>query len=210
MIRPGIDELTAADVRGWLERFVTSFRAEADALTELDRQAGDGDFGFNLGVALDRVSQRLAESEAASAGEVFGQVAEVLARAGGSSGPLLSAWFKEFAKAASGTGRADLPALAAGATAGVARVQRLGGAQVGDSTMVDAMVPAAEALASAAAAEAALASGLAAAAAAARGGAESTAALAARRGRASYLGENSRGVTDPGAVAIALFFEAAG
>ena len=74
--------------------------------------------------------------------------------------------------------------------------------------MVDAMAPAAAALASAHERGETLAAALDEAAAAARAGAEGTAALLARRGRASYVGEASRGVEDPGAVAVALFFEA--
>jgi dihydroxyacetone kinase-like protein len=80
-------------------------------------------------------------------------------------------------------------------------VQRLGGAKPGDKTMVDAMVPATEALSSS---TGGLADALQAAASAARAGADSTAELLAKRGRASYVGEVARGVLDPGAVAVAL------
>jgi phosphoenolpyruvate---glycerone phosphotransferase subunit DhaL len=89
-------------------------------------------------------------------------------------------------------------------------VQSLGGAGVGDKTMVDAMSPAADSLAAAAARSRELRADLADAAMAARAGADATAELVARRGRASYVGEVSRGVPDPGAEAVAMFFEAAG
>ena len=72
--------------------------------------------------------------------------------------------------------------------------------------MVDAMVPASDALV---AASGSLDDALAAAAAAARSGAEATAHLLAKRGRASYVGEVARGVHDPGAVTVALLLEAA-
>jgi dihydroxyacetone kinase len=85
-------------------------------------------------------------------------------------------------------------------------VQRLGNAEPGDKTMVDAMAPAAAALADCAHRE--LGEAVAAAAAAAGEAAEGTAGLLARRGRASYVGEVARGVRDPGAVAVAIFFEA--
>jgi hypothetical protein len=103
----------------------------------------------------------------------------------------------------------DLPALARATAAGVDIVQRLGGARVGDRTMVDAMVPAAEALNSAEAQGASLASAREAAAAAANAGASATADLIAKRGRASYVGESARGAADPGAVTIAMSFDAA-
>jgi dihydroxyacetone kinase len=75
--------------------------------------------------------------------------------------------------------------------------------------MLDAIVPAADALAAAASAGADLRDGLRGAATAAREGAEATAGMVARRGRASYVGDAARGVQDPGAVAVAVFFEAA-
>jgi dihydroxyacetone kinase-like protein len=73
--------------------------------------------------------------------------------------------------------------------------------------MVDAMLPAARALELSAAQQRELGSAVREAAAAARAGAESTAPMRARRGRASYVGEVARGVLDPGAVTIAVFFE---
>jgi dihydroxyacetone kinase-like protein len=130
-------------------------------------------------------------------------------RAGGSSGPLLAMWFRAFATATAGSDEMDRRALAAAVADGLATVRRLGGASVGDKTMVDAMDPAAAALVRSLEFEQAVEADLAGAAAAARAGAEASAELVARRGRASYVGELARGVRDPGAVAIALFFEAA-
>src|SRR5262249_6990885 len=98
-----------------------------------------------------------------------------------------------------------LEKLATGAADGVATVQRLGRAEVGDKTMVDAMVPAAQALAAANS----LHEGLLAAARAARQGAASTEAIAGRRRRASHGRDGARGVLGPGAVTVALFFESA-
>ena len=63
---------------------------------------------------------------------------------GGTSGPLFGMWFRELSKATAQS--ADAGALAAGVAAGVGTVQRLGRARVGDKTMVDAMLPAAEAM----------------------------------------------------------------
>lgn len=85
-----------------------------------------------------------------------------------------------------------------------AAVQRLGQAQVGDKTMVDAMLPAAAVMTGQD-----LDADLAAAARAARTGAVNTQKLRARRGRASYVGDLAVGVLDPGAVTVALFFESA-
>jgi dihydroxyacetone kinase len=96
--------------------------------------------------------------------------------------------------------------LAAGVQAGTDTVQRLGGAEVGDKTMVDAMVPTAAALTGATGGS--LADALTAAAEAARQGAASTEELVAPRGRVSHVGEVARGVLDPGALTVGLFFAA--
>lgn len=195
-------ELTGPDTRAWVARFVDAFTTEREALTELDRLAGDGDFGSNLAAALRRATTRLEAGPADTPAAVFTRVSEGFLDTGGTSGPLFGMWFRELGTAlASVSGARE---LADGVAAGVATVQRLGKAEVGDKTMVDAMVPAAEAMAGVD-----LAADLAAAATAARTGAASTEELRARRGRSSYVGDVAVGVLDPGAVTVALFFEAA-
>lgn len=195
-------ELSGPDARAWIEHFVVSFTDQRESLAELDRRAGDGDFGTNLAAALRRAAARVEAGPADSAAEVFTRVSEGFLDTGGTSGPLFGMWFRELGKACSdGAGARQ---LADGIGAGVATVQRLGRAEVGDKTMVDAMAPAAAAMAGEN-----LATDLAAAATAARSGATSTESLRARRGRSSYVGEVAVGVLDPGAVTVALFFEAA-
>jgi dihydroxyacetone kinase-like protein len=96
--------------------------------------------------------------------------------------------------------------VADGLQAALDGVRRLGQADVGDKTLVDALAPAVVAYAAAAGdGEAAAAQ---AAAAAARAGADSTVPLRARKGRASYLGERSVGHPDPGATSTALILRA--
>ena len=93
--------------------------------------------------------------------------------------------------------------------AGVEGVVFRGRAEAGDKTMVDALLPARDALRDAAAAGADLASGLAAAAAAAEEGMRATTPLVAKKGRASYLGVRSAGHQDPGATSAYLLLKAA-
>lgn len=195
-------ELTGSDAREWIQRFIDVFNHERAALAELDRRAGDGDFGTNLASALRRASRRVSDGPSDSASAVFARVSEGFLDTGGTSGPLFGMWFRELSKATAQS--ADAVALAAGVGAGVATVQRLGHARVGDKTMVDAMVPAAEAMTGQD-----LDADLAAAARAARTGAARTEELRARRGRSSYVGDVAVGVLDPGAVTVALFFESA-
>ena len=111
---------------------------QAAELNELDRRSGDGDFGSNIEAAVARARARLAEADTVAA--VFGALSGAFMDTGGTSGPLYGMWFRELARAADGDA-VGLEALAAGAAEGVATVQRLGRAEVGDKTMVDAMVP---------------------------------------------------------------------
>ena len=202
---PGGLDLAGASV--WFESFQARIEEEAAELGDLDRRAGDGDFGTNILAALRRVRRRLDEAPPTTPGELYLGVSHGFLNTGGTSGPLFGLWFR-------GLGRASddpvlsLADLAAGVQSGTATVQRLGGAKPGDKTMVDAMVPAAEALASAAADGLDVWSGVARAAEAARAGALATESLRARRGRASYVGDVARGVLDPGALTVALFFDA--
>jgi len=180
----------------WAERIVATIDEHAVELGELDRTAGDGDFGDNLRTAAGRWTPVSGQHPLLGLSDAFAGI-------GGSSGPMLAVWFSAFAGRL-GTAR-DASAFAAGLADGAAAVQQLGGAAPGDCTMVDAMVPAADAAGSVTG----LGAAVAAAAEAARAGANGTVELVARRGRASYLGESVRGTPDPGAVAVALFLEAA-
>jgi 3-keto-5-aminohexanoate cleavage enzyme len=203
-----MEAISVTEARDWISRFTARVHTRRDYLTDLDRQAGDGDYGSNLASALSRASTALDTAPPDSARGVFLAVSDAFLDTGGTSGPLLGIWFRAFAEKAAGD-QLTLAALATAATMGTAAVQRLGKAEVGHKTMVDAMVPAARALADAAGQATSIAEALSQAATAAGQAAESTADMRARRGRASYLGDSTRGVTDPGALTIAWFFEAA-
>jgi dihydroxyacetone kinase-like protein len=202
------DALDGPAVAAWLAGYASAFRAAGADLDELDRQSGDGDFGSNLLSAIDRIEGDLASSGESSVAELFASASKAFMHAGGTSGPLFGVWFREFARA-SGERGLDREGLATATSAGLAAVRGLGNAEPGDKTMVDAMAPVAQALAAIAATpQRGVRDDVATAAAAARAGVDATAELVARRGRASYVGELSRGVRDAGAEAVAMFFEA--
>jgi dihydroxyacetone kinase len=183
------------DQEAVLRRYAQAAEDAHAALTELDQLSGDGDFGDNLRGGL-RDAVRRFEQGGVSA---FGALGEVfLDEVGGTSGPLLGLLFTEIAQAldSGDTGRG----FGEGARAGLAAIQRVGEAEVGDRTLVDALSPAVDAFAD---------GGLVEAAAAAKAGADRTAELRARMGRASYVGDRVKGEPDPGAVGIALLFWAA-
>ena len=143
---PTPDAADEAFGRRWVTEFTARFESQANVLADLDRQAGDGDFGTNLGSALRRAQDFLDRDNPRTFADVFfAAVAKGFLNTGGTSGPLFGMWFREIAKAAS-----DAPvstaALATGVANGLATIQRLAGAEVGDSTMVDALAPGAAAL----------------------------------------------------------------
>lgn len=201
------NSLDAGAVTAWVTGYAAAFRAASGALDELDRQGGDGDFGSNLLSAIDRIDADLAGAQEQTPAALFRSVSKAFMHAGGTSGPLFGVWFRELARA-SDEQTIDGDGLARGCAAGLAAVVALGHAAPGDKTMVDALAPAADALAAGAAGAGDIREDVAAAARAARAGADATAELVARLGRASYVGELSRGVRDAGAEAVAMFFEA--
>ncbi|MBT3072881.1 DAK2 domain-containing protein [Streptomyces bacillaris] len=184
------------DARAVLTAFADAARTAHPALTALDQISGDGDFGDNLRDGLDRVGAALA---AGPADPPFAVAAAVfLDEVGGTSGPLLGLLFQELARAHAAHPEDGHEAWRTGIREGLAAIQRVGEAEPGDRTLVDALDPAREALESGKGpgdvAEAALA------------GARATAELRARRGRASYVGERALGSPDPGALGVALLF----
>jgi len=191
----------------WITSFSERFDSTQAYLTELDRLAGDGDFGVNIASALERTRAGLPTATEATFTTVFQAASRGFMATGGTSGPLFGMWFREIAKG-SKNDAAAITDIAQGIAAGLSTIQKLGGARVGDNTMIDALQPASVALTTAAGRGSTLGGALLEAALAARAGAESTADLIAARGRATYVGELARGVLDPGAVTIALFFEA--
>ncbi|WP_415972482.1 dihydroxyacetone kinase subunit DhaL [Rhodococcus sp. 077-4] len=191
----------SAFVSEWIGAWAKRVLDEEPALTELDRKAGDGDFGTNMMAALEQLDLD-AVKQNYSAATVFEAVSEAyLGHAGGTSGALFGIWFRQFYRTMLDS-EPDLAAVGQAARAGLDSITELGGARVGDKTMVDAIAPAVEALEKDGGT-------LQDAADAAKTGAESTEDMTANRGRASYVGEAARGVVDPGALVMAWFFEAA-
>ncbi|WP_373694923.1 dihydroxyacetone kinase subunit DhaL [Kineococcus terrestris] len=202
--------LDADAARAWVRRFAELVQESAVELTDLDRPIGDSDHGVNLRRGAVAVLAALDGPDApATAADVLRAAGTTLvSTVGGASGPLYGTALRRVGKALVGVDAAGGPELARALRAGVDAVVRLGGAEVGDATMVDALLPAVEALEREVAAGTALPEAVGAAVRAAQEGAESTDALVARKGRASYLGERSAGHRDPGAVSSVLLLRA--
>lgn len=176
----------------------------APALGDLDRRAGDGDFGDNVRTAMKNLGRELEAGEPADYRGWVTAMSRAWLGVGGTSGPLFGMFYRDLAKAAGDGEVPDLAALAEALEAGQAVIQKYGEAEVGDRTMVDALAPAVAALREAAGSGADAVHALGAAEKAAIDAAKGTAELTARRGRASYVGDSAKGVMDPGACAMAL------
>lgn len=201
------DGLDVGFFLAWINRAADAIAAEKDRLTDLDAAIGDGDHGANLHRGFTAVRASLAAKPPQYPGAVLVQVGTTLiSSVGGASGPLYGTVFRRTGKSLGEAAEVSLQDLAAAFAAGLAALQKLGGANVGDKTMVDVFVPTIEAF-TAALAEAPSPDGaFAAAAAAAKEATTATIPLRARKGRASYLGERSEGHEDPGAASAALLW----
>jgi dihydroxyacetone kinase len=184
-----------ARTRSILEHVADLLIAAENKLNELDAKSGDGDTGSTLAGAARALKGSLDRMPLADLTQLFPALGNELSQTmGGSSGVILAIYFN-----AAGDACANGQTVHQALREGLRRVSEVGGAQVGDRTMIDALSPALDALDVS----------LSAAAAAARTGADSTAAIhRAKAGRAAYVPEkNLRGHNDPGAEAVALLFE---
>ncbi|CAM5676503.1 dihydroxyacetone kinase subunit L [Streptomyces badius] len=185
--------------RRWMTAAAASVEREANHLTELDSAIGDADHGSNLQRGFAAVTEVLEKDAPATPGAVLTLAGRRrISTVGGASGPLYGTLLRRTGKALGDDDEVTRTQFAQAFAAGVAAVGQLGGAQAGDKTMLDALLPAAEALAVS----------FDGAVDAARAGAEATVPMQARKGRASYLGERSIGHQDPGATSAALLVEA--
>lgn len=201
--------VTSADLTSWITRFDTLITEHEVELTALDSEIGDADHGSNMARGLHAVVARLdadPPTTPADLGKTVGMT--LVSTVGGASGPLYGTFFLRLGAAAGAGDSLDAAALGAALRAGIEGVVARGKAELGDKTMIDALLPAADAWDAAVATGADALAAADAAVAAAEKGRDDTIPLVARKGRASYLGERSAGHMDPGAASATLLLEA--
>ncbi len=177
--------------------------AAQDHLSAIDAATGDGDHGINMAKGFRLVLERLGDRPDLRQG--FATVGDtLLGDIGGSMGPLYGSFFTEMSDALAGRDPLDRDGFLVMLRAGEAAIVDLGEAKVGDKTLIDVLTPAGNAFERAAASGAEFAACLQALRGAAADGLEATRDLVARLGRASRLGERSRGVLDAGAASCEL------
>jgi phosphoenolpyruvate---glycerone phosphotransferase subunit DhaL len=191
----------------WLQGFADRVAEEKEWLTGLDAAIGDADHGINMDRGMTAVAADLPERPADLAALFKRTGMKLVSSVGGASGPLYGTFFLRLATSAGDTATLDGPGLAAALRAGCDGIQARGKAKLGEKTMLDALLPAMDALDEALGAGQSPAEAMKSAAEAARAGRESTIPMLATKGRASYLGERSIGHLDPGAASSTLLLE---
>jgi phosphoenolpyruvate---glycerone phosphotransferase subunit DhaL len=195
----------------WINRYADVIAEQRAYLTQLDTAIGDADHGTNMDrgmrAAVERVGAIEGDDDIGGAFKAVGMA--LVSKVGGAAGPLYGTLFLQMGNATAGASELDLAGWSDALAAGLKGVETRGKAEPGDKTMVDALMPAVEALQRAQNDGAELNAALEQSAAAARKGMEDTVPLVARKGRASYLGERSAGHQDPGATSSYLLVQAA-
>jgi len=209
------ETVTQEGVIAWLRAFAAAVAANREYLTDLDAAIGDADHGINMDRGMQAVLGKLpGAGEPGGAGGGIGAPLKtvgmtLVSTVGGAAGPLYGTLFLQMGSAAGEAAELAATQWAAVLEVGVTGVQARGKAEPDDKTMVDALLPAAQAMSAAAASGLSLADALRRAAEAAEQGMEATIPLVARKGRASYLGERSAGHQDPGATSSWLLMQTA-
>jgi D-erythrulose 4-kinase len=203
----------ARTIAGLLETVHSTISEHVDELGKLDAIAGDGDHGIGMErgarAAMETARELLdrqpgAQTLLVESGAAWG------ARAGGTSGVIWGALLDGVGRGLGDDAAPTAESVAAGVQQAAEAVHRIGGAEPGDKTLVDALVPFAEKLKSSVDGGAALADAWSQAAAEATTAAEATSDLLPRLGRARPHAEKSRGTADPGAISLALIVTAVG
>jgi dihydroxyacetone kinase-like protein len=176
-------------------------------LSEIDGKIGDGDHGVNMAKGFGMAAERLRGANASLAQSLDTLGTLLMTEIGGSMGPLYGVMFTEFAEVLDGTETIDAARYSKMLHAGLAGIQAIGSAKVGDKTLLDTLVPAANAFDAALAEGRSFSDALGFLVSAAEEGRDATINLVAKIGRASRLGDRSLGVLDAGATSCAIILK---
>jgi dihydroxyacetone kinase phosphoprotein-dependent L subunit len=174
---------------------------------DLDGLAGDGDFGTSLATGFRQIEKEWDEIPKTDIGAMLLKISMIVSKhVGGSSGPIWGTGFMKAAMLTRGKTEIALQDLAQMLGSAIEGIQARGGAQLGDKTLLDALIPVHEKL-TVHAAGSDTAAALKDAAQAADNAVDETRHLVAHRGRASQVGDRSANTPDPGIVAIATILQ---
>ncbi len=194
----------------WIEALTQVYADNKQYLTQLDSAIGDADHGINMDRGFTAAKTKLVETNPQGISDILKTVAMALiSKVGGAAGPLYGTFFMKLSGACANKEELSAADVVAMFEAGLEGIQQRGKAVPEDKTMVDAWVPAMDAMKQAQANGADLKEILQQGAAAAETGMKNTIPLQAKKGRASYLGERSIGHQDPGATSTYLLLKTA-
>lgn len=191
-----------------IEAIADQIIEEADFLTELDNPIGDSDHGINMARGFTEVKKKLASQQNNDIGTILKTVGMTLvSTVGGASGPLYGTAFMKAGMVLAGKNEMNFEDFLAAMDAAAEGIKMRGKATVEEKTMLDAVIPALDAMKSAyesgSDGKAAAAAGV----KAAEKGVEHTKDIVATKGRASYVGERSLGHQDPGATSFTYMLQ---
>lgn len=192
-----------------IEKIIADVDEQKLFLTELDNVIGDGDHGINLARGFDAVKDVMPTFEGKDIGAVMKTIGmKLVSTVGGASGPLYGTAFMKAGAYLNGKQEMNMDDFIGMMEVAIDGIQKRGKAVQGEKTMLDAMIPAYEAMKASYEADVDVKKALDAGVAAAEEGIEYTKTIIATKGRASYLGERSIGHQDPGATSFTLMLKA--
>ena len=197
--------MTKTDLAARLRNACAAVIAAEQELTEIDSKFGDADHGLTMSKIARAVTEAVDQSEGGIQAMLDDAATAVMSLNGGSAVPLWNTWLDGMQEAAPEGEEIDVPGLQALFAKALEELNDMSGAQVGDKTMMDALIPASGAIAAYTGSdEQAL---FTAAAQAAAKGAEDTKQFVSKFGRAKSYGEKTIGTPDAGAVSMSYFFQ---
>ncbi len=200
--------VTLNDVKNAIKKLAEVVIENEVYFCELDSVAGDGDFGMSLSKGFREVLANWDTIEADDIGAFVKECALIITEyCGGASGPIWGSAFRGASKVANGKLEISFEEIGNMFREAVNAIQKRGGAKLGDKTLLDALIPATEAIEKTASEGKSAKEILEAASEAATKGAESTKEIVATKGRATYVGERSINHPDAGAVAISVILK---
>ena len=197
--------MTKTELAARLRNACAAVIAAEQELTEIDSKFGDADHGLTMSKIARAVAGAVDQSEGGIQSMLDDAATAVMSLNGGSAVPLWNTWLDGMQEAAPEGEEIDVPGLQALFAKALEELSEMSGAQVGDKTMMDALIPASRAIAAYAGSDE---DGLfAAAAQAAAEGAENSKNFVSKFGRAKSYGTQTIGTPDAGAMSMSYFFQ---
>jgi dihydroxyacetone kinase-like protein len=189
-----------------IKEVISAIRLNKEYLTKVDGEIGDGDHGINMNKGFTMAGEQISDNNSFSeASRILGQV--LMMEIGGSMGPLYGTFFKNFFRETKEHEKISAEIFLKMVESALKGVREMGGAEVGDKTMIDTLSPAVEGFRNALDNKSSFQDSLLKSVESAEKGRDSTKEMIARIGRSARLGERSRGVLDAGAVSCFIIIE---